>query len=176
VIGQVSIPTSVGSTGTDFFRGLAPLLSSLNACSPGVSVVNIDNGFGAAMVAARILRQAARMSMSVNSAKKAQNVPASLAEAKAENVQNVPQQLQQQQNVVQNVPKKTSVRREQARQRIVQQDRDPVFETAASRRGPGEAADIHQGEAPVLQLGPILPARLAGRRRKVGHGWRSYRG
>lgn len=33
------------------FAGLAPLLTMLNSCSPGVSVVNIDNGFGAAICA-----------------------------------------------------------------------------------------------------------------------------
>eukprot|EP00897_Mesotaenium_endlicherianum_P004152 jgi/Mesen1/3765/ME000205S03028 len=38
------------------FGGLAPLLSALNSCAPGVTVVNIDNGFGAAMAAARALR------------------------------------------------------------------------------------------------------------------------
>lgn len=49
----VAVPTSVGYGAA--FGGLAPLLTMLNSCSPGVSVVNIDNGFGAAMSAARIL-------------------------------------------------------------------------------------------------------------------------
>ena len=40
-------------------RGLAALLTMLNACAGGVSVVNIDNGFGAACVASRINRLAA---------------------------------------------------------------------------------------------------------------------
>lgn len=53
----IAVPTSVGY-GTAF-AGLAPLLAALNACAPGVTVVNIDNGFGAAMAAARILRRAA---------------------------------------------------------------------------------------------------------------------
>ncbi|MGW8251824.1 MAG: nickel pincer cofactor biosynthesis protein LarB, partial [Anaerolineales bacterium] len=39
--------------------GLAPLLAMLNVCAPGVAVVNIDNGFGAAQFAHLILRQLA---------------------------------------------------------------------------------------------------------------------
>ena len=35
------------------FAGVAPLLTMLNACSPGVGVVNIDNGFGAAVLASK---------------------------------------------------------------------------------------------------------------------------
>ena len=42
-------------------QGLTPLLAALTASSPGVSVVNIDNGFGAGMLAARILKTAARL-------------------------------------------------------------------------------------------------------------------
>jgi len=49
----IAVPTSVGYGAA--FGGLAPLLTMLNSCSPGVCVVNIDNGFGAAMAAARIL-------------------------------------------------------------------------------------------------------------------------
>lgn len=45
----IAVPTSVGY-GTSF-NGLAALLSMLNSCSSGVSVVNIDNGFGAAYMA-----------------------------------------------------------------------------------------------------------------------------
>ena len=37
------------------FGGIAPLLTMLNSCAAGVTVVNIDNGFGAAVAAARIL-------------------------------------------------------------------------------------------------------------------------
>lgn len=48
----VAVPTSVGY-GTAL-GGIAPLLSMLNACSPGVAVVNIDNGFGAGYLAAQI--------------------------------------------------------------------------------------------------------------------------
>jgi NCAIR mutase (PurE)-related protein len=53
----VAVPTSVGYGAA--FGGLAPLLAMLNACAPGVGVVNIDNGFGAAVVAVRILRRRA---------------------------------------------------------------------------------------------------------------------
>jgi pyridinium-3,5-biscarboxylic acid mononucleotide synthase len=52
----VAVPTSVGYGAA--FGGLAPLLAMLNACAPGVAVVNIDNGFGAGVIAARILRAA----------------------------------------------------------------------------------------------------------------------
>lgn len=48
----VAVPTSVGyGTG---LGGLAALLTMLNSCAPGVTVVNIDNGFGAAYAASRI--------------------------------------------------------------------------------------------------------------------------
>jgi NCAIR mutase (PurE)-related protein len=50
----VAVPTSVGYGAA--FGGLAPLLAMLNACAPGVGVVNIDNGFGAGVLAVRILR------------------------------------------------------------------------------------------------------------------------
>ena len=49
----VAVPTSVGYGAS--FKGLAPLLTMLNSCSPGVAVVNIDNGFGAGYLAAAIL-------------------------------------------------------------------------------------------------------------------------
>ncbi len=48
----IAVPTSVGYGAS--FGGLAALLSMLNSCAGGVSVVNIDNGFGAAVVASRI--------------------------------------------------------------------------------------------------------------------------
>lgn len=51
----IAVPTSIGYGAS--FRGLAPLLAMLNACAPGVSVVNIDNGFGAGYLAAVINRQ-----------------------------------------------------------------------------------------------------------------------
>ena len=50
----IAVPTSVGY-GTSF-GGVSALLSMLNACSSGMGVVNIDNGFGAAMLAIRILQ------------------------------------------------------------------------------------------------------------------------
>ena len=50
----VAVPTSVGYGAN--FGGLSALLSMLNACASGVSVVNIDNGFGAGYLANRINR------------------------------------------------------------------------------------------------------------------------
>lgn len=49
----IAVPTSVGYGAS--FGGVAPLLTMLNSCAAGVTVVNIDNGFGAAVAAARIL-------------------------------------------------------------------------------------------------------------------------
>ena len=48
----VAVPTSVGYGAA--FDGLAALLTMLNACAPGVAVVNIDNGYGAGHLAAQI--------------------------------------------------------------------------------------------------------------------------
>ncbi len=48
----IAVPTSVGYGAN--FGGLAPLLAMLNSCATGVSVVNIDNGFGAGYLAAII--------------------------------------------------------------------------------------------------------------------------
>lgn len=48
----VAVPTSVGYGSA--FQGLAPLLTMLNACAPGVAVVNIDNGYGGGHLAAQI--------------------------------------------------------------------------------------------------------------------------
>ncbi|MBI2440023.1 MAG: nickel pincer cofactor biosynthesis protein LarB [Lentisphaerae bacterium] len=50
----VAVPTSIGY-GVNF-QGLAALLAMLNSCAPGVTVVNIDNGFGAGVAAALINR------------------------------------------------------------------------------------------------------------------------
>lgn len=50
----IAVPTSVGY-GTSF-GGITALLAMLNSCASGVTVVNIDNGFGAAYAAALILR------------------------------------------------------------------------------------------------------------------------
>jgi NCAIR mutase (PurE)-related protein len=52
----IAVPTSVGYGAS--LGGLAALLTMLNACAPGLTVVNIDNGFGAAVAAARIARRA----------------------------------------------------------------------------------------------------------------------
>jgi hypothetical protein len=52
----VAVPTSVGYGAA--FEGLAALLAMLASCAPGVVVVNIDNGFGAAQAAARIVHVA----------------------------------------------------------------------------------------------------------------------
>ncbi|MDQ2857986.1 MAG: nickel pincer cofactor biosynthesis protein LarB [Candidatus Eremiobacteraeota bacterium] len=49
----IAVPTSVGYGAS--FGGLAALLAMLNGCAPGVSVVNIDNGFGAACVAHKLI-------------------------------------------------------------------------------------------------------------------------
>ncbi|MEE9542227.1 MAG: nickel pincer cofactor biosynthesis protein LarB, partial [Thermodesulfobacteriota bacterium] len=48
----VAVPTSVGYGAN--LGGLTTLLAMLNSCAGGISVVNIDNGFGAAVVASRI--------------------------------------------------------------------------------------------------------------------------
>jgi pyridinium-3,5-biscarboxylic acid mononucleotide synthase len=50
----IAVPTSVGYGAS--FGGLAALLAMLNSCAAGITVVNIDNGFGAACAATRILR------------------------------------------------------------------------------------------------------------------------
>jgi NCAIR mutase (PurE)-related protein len=52
----IAVPTSIGYGAS--FNGLAPLLAMLNSCAAGVSVVNIDNGFGAGYLAAVLNRQA----------------------------------------------------------------------------------------------------------------------
>jgi NCAIR mutase (PurE)-related protein len=54
----IAVPTSVGYGAS--FAGAAALLGMLNSCSPNVSVVNIDNGFGAAYSAVLIARASAR--------------------------------------------------------------------------------------------------------------------
>ena len=48
----IAVPTSVGYGAS--FGGIAALLTMLNSCAAGVTVVNIDNGFGAAVAASRI--------------------------------------------------------------------------------------------------------------------------
>jgi NCAIR mutase (PurE)-related protein len=56
----IGVPTSVGYGAN--FGGVAPLLTMLNSCASGVTVVNIDNGFGAAVFAHLVLRQIGRKS------------------------------------------------------------------------------------------------------------------
>ena len=48
----IAVPTSVGYGAS--FKGIAPLLTMMNSCSPGIAVVNIDNGFGAGYFASMI--------------------------------------------------------------------------------------------------------------------------
>jgi NCAIR mutase (PurE)-related protein len=50
----IAVPTSVGYGAN--LGGIAALLTMLNSCAPGIGVVNIDNGFGAAVLASRINR------------------------------------------------------------------------------------------------------------------------
>jgi pyridinium-3,5-biscarboxylic acid mononucleotide synthase len=51
----IAVPTSIGYGAS--FGGLAALLAMLNSCASGVSVVNIDNGFGAGFFASLIIKQ-----------------------------------------------------------------------------------------------------------------------
>lgn len=51
----IAVPTSIGYGAGQ--KGVAPLLAMLNSCASGISVVNIDNGFGAAMSALRMIKQ-----------------------------------------------------------------------------------------------------------------------
>lgn len=55
----IAVPTSIGYGAS--FGGIAPLLTMLNSCAAGVGVVNIDNGFGAAILAGQILRTAHKL-------------------------------------------------------------------------------------------------------------------
>lgn len=55
----IAVPTSIGYGVS--FGGVAPLLTMLNSCATGIAVVNIDNGFGAAILAGKILRTAAKL-------------------------------------------------------------------------------------------------------------------
>lgn len=50
----IAVPTSVGYGAS--FQGMAALLSMLNSCAEGIAAVNIDNGFGAAYMAAQIVK------------------------------------------------------------------------------------------------------------------------
>lgn len=55
----IAVPTSVGYGAS--FQGLSALLTMLNSCASGIGVMNIDNGFGAAILAAKILQTAERI-------------------------------------------------------------------------------------------------------------------
>ena len=55
----IAVPTSVGYGVS--LGGIAALLAMLNSCAPGVSVVNIDNGYGAAHQASQINRLAVKI-------------------------------------------------------------------------------------------------------------------
>lgn len=55
----IAVPTSIGYGAS--FQGIAPLLTMLNSCAAGIGVVNIDNGFGAAILAGQILRTAQKI-------------------------------------------------------------------------------------------------------------------
>jgi NCAIR mutase (PurE)-related protein len=56
----IALPTSVGYGAS--FQGLSALLGMLNSCAPGISVVNIDNGFGAGYLANLINQQSKQIS------------------------------------------------------------------------------------------------------------------
>jgi NCAIR mutase (PurE)-related protein len=75
----IAVPTSIGYGAS--FGGLAALLGMLNSCGSGVTVVNIDNGFGAAYAAAQINRLIADSES--NAQRPASNSQVSGAEAKA---------------------------------------------------------------------------------------------
>jgi len=51
----IAVPTSVGYGAS--FKGIAPLLTMLNSCAPGISVVNIDNGYSAGFFAAAVIKK-----------------------------------------------------------------------------------------------------------------------
>jgi pyridinium-3,5-biscarboxylic acid mononucleotide synthase len=55
----IAVPTSIGYGAS--FGGISALLTMLNSCAAGIGVVNIDNGFGAAILAGQILRTAAKI-------------------------------------------------------------------------------------------------------------------
>mgnify|MGYP001807501939 CR=1 FL=1 len=56
---QIAVPTSAGFGAA--LGGMAPLLAALSANTPGVTLCNIDNGYGAAAMAIRILKMATRL-------------------------------------------------------------------------------------------------------------------
>ena len=58
----IAVPTSVGYGAS--FGGVSALLTMLNSCAAGIGVMNIDNGFGAAVLAGQIIRTAAKIGQS----------------------------------------------------------------------------------------------------------------
>lgn len=72
VAGMVEVPVIALPTSTGYgtaFQGVAPMLAALNSSAPGVTVVNIDSGFGASMAAWRILKNASRIRQALTGAK-----------------------------------------------------------------------------------------------------------
>lgn len=69
----IAVPTSVGYGAN--FSGVSPLLTMLNSCAAGIGVVNINNGFGAAILAGQILRAVQTVNPDVA-------LPAALSESK----------------------------------------------------------------------------------------------
>ena len=69
----IAVPTSIGYGAA--FGGVAALLGMLNSCSPNVCVVNIDNGFGAAYVAAMMVRNQAGTQNAGEKSKSAAEAP-----------------------------------------------------------------------------------------------------
>lgn len=55
----IAVPTSIGYGAN--FHGLSALLTMLNSCASGIGVMNIDNGFGAAILAGRILKSVSKL-------------------------------------------------------------------------------------------------------------------
>ena len=55
----IAVPTSIGYGVS--FGGVSALLTMLNSCAAGIGVMNIDNGFGAAVLAGQIIRTATRL-------------------------------------------------------------------------------------------------------------------
>ena len=64
----IAVPTSVGYGAS--LNGIAALLTMLNSCSSGIGVMNIDNGFGAAILAGQILRTAHKLNTNTSVEKK----------------------------------------------------------------------------------------------------------
>ena len=64
----IAVPTSVGYGAS--FHGLSALLTVINSCANGISVVNIDNGFGAGYIATQINRLGCREQEEYNDQKR----------------------------------------------------------------------------------------------------------